>query len=224
MRRDVCFFFQKDVVSVYNAYMAAATNQQFRRRCNQEPYHTISFGLNFSMKYNMNGGACTIHFMPYSNGTAIDMRFSIAQAMGARYNAYAMDLTNTVSQLLGLPSQNIQLDINLFLDDRNKVFAQGQPIAQGYAQQPQQVRTPPVAQPGVPPMPQPAIQPPPQPVQQPVRQSAPPPQGQQIIYATPQPIMPQPAPTPQKRFCAGCGSPINSSQVFCAKCGRKTAN
>lgn len=204
MRRDVVFFFQKDVVSVFNAYIAAATNQQFRRQCRQEPYHTIGFGLNFSMKYNMNGGSCTIRFIPYNNGTAINMRFSIAQAIGARYNAYALDLTNTVSQILGMPSQNISLDVNIFLDDRNKVFAQGQPMPQGAPRSvPVQTAPPPVQRPA------------PQTSAPPVQRYAEP----NTIYATPQPIIPQPTAT--KKFCAGCGTPVDQNQKFCAKCGRK---
>lgn len=48
MRRDLCYYFAADVCSVYNAYLMAAGNQQFRRECRQEPYHTLGFGLNFS--------------------------------------------------------------------------------------------------------------------------------------------------------------------------------
>lgn len=123
MRRDVCYFFSADVVSVYNSYMTAATNSRFRRNCNQEPYHTISFGLNFSMKYNMNGGACTIHFIPYHGGTAVDLRFSIAQLAGARYEKYAKDLTSAAMDVLGVPAQLLSLNIDEFLKESNKVTA-----------------------------------------------------------------------------------------------------
>ena len=124
MRRDVCYFFSADVVSVYNSYMAAATNSRFRRNCNQEPYHTISFGLNFSVKYNMNGGACTLHFIPYNGGTAVDLRFSIAQVTGARYEKYAKDLTSAAMDVLGVPAQLFNLNIDEFLKENNKVTAQ----------------------------------------------------------------------------------------------------
>ena len=117
MRRDVCYFFSADVVSVYNSYMTAATNSRFRRNCNQEPYHTISFGLNFSMKYNMNGGACTIHFIPYHGGTAVDLRFSVAQVAGARYEKYAKDLTSAAMDVLGVPAQLFSLNIDEFLKE-----------------------------------------------------------------------------------------------------------
>lgn len=121
MRRDVCYFFAADVKSVYDAYLAAATNAKFRRTCNQQPYHTISFNLNFSMKYNMNGGACTLHFMPYQNGTAVDLRFSIVQAIGARYNKYAQDLTNDASVVLKLPYQQANVSVDEFLKAENQL-------------------------------------------------------------------------------------------------------
>lgn len=124
MRRDLCYYFAADVCSVYNAYLMAAGNQQFRRECRQEPYHTLGFGLNFSMKYNMNGGSCTIHFIPYQGGTAVDLRFSIAQLAGARYKRYAADLTNTVIRILNITAQPIRLNIEEFTKECNKVVLQ----------------------------------------------------------------------------------------------------
>lgn len=124
MRRDVCYYFATDVKSLYNAYLSAAKNQQFRRDCREEPYHTITFGLNYSMKYNMNGGSCTLHFIPYQGGSAIDLRFSIAQAFGARYEAYAQELTNAACGVLGICAQSIQLNIELFTDASNRVLPQ----------------------------------------------------------------------------------------------------
>lgn len=127
MRRDLCYYFAADVCSVYNAYLMAAGNQQFRRECRQEPYHTLGFGLNFSMKYNMNGGSCTIHFIPYQGGTAVDLRFSIAQLAGARYKRYAADLTNTVIRILNITAQPIRLNIEEFTKECNKVVLQRMP-------------------------------------------------------------------------------------------------
>lgn len=148
MRRDVCYFFEADVVTVYNAYIAAATNAQFRRECHEEPYHTFSFGLNFSMKYNMNGGSCTLHFIPYSNGTAVDLRFSIAQGLGARYGKYATELSDAVSSYINVPYYETNIPIETFLREENKVYAQSvtQP-AQQPVYQPQYAQ--PVAQPVV---------------------------------------------------------------------------
>lgn len=123
MRRDICFYFESDVVNVYKAYIAAATNSQFRRECHEEPYHTFSFGVNFSFKYNMNGGSCTLHFMPYGSGTAVDLRFSLAQGVGARYGKYAADLSNAASSYIGVPYSQANIDINEFLKEENKVTA-----------------------------------------------------------------------------------------------------
>lgn len=121
MRRDICYYFAADAPAVYNAYLAAASNAKFRRECGQEPYHTLMFGLNFSAKYNMNGGSCTIHFIPYNGGTAVDLRFSIVQLGGARYEKYANDLTNDAATVLGIPAQQFRLDINEFTNPLNKV-------------------------------------------------------------------------------------------------------
>jgi len=117
VRRDVCYYFPVDVRSLYNAYLSAATNPQFRRGCTAEPYKRISFGLNFSMKYNFNGGACNLHFIPYGQGSAVDLRFSIAQLAGARYGRYAEDLTKAVEKILGVSSQPAKIDIEQFLSD-----------------------------------------------------------------------------------------------------------
>lgn len=128
MRRDVCYFFETDVITLYNAYLSAAKNEQFRRECSEEPYHTFSFGINFSMKYNMNGGACTLHFMPYQNGSAVNLRFSVAQLAGARYGKYAEDLTQAVANILSKAAYNVNIDVEEFLKEENKVV-ELQPLA-----------------------------------------------------------------------------------------------
>lgn len=129
MRRDVCYYFKSDVRSVYNAYLAAASNPVFRRNCVQQPYHTISFGLNFSFKFNMSGGACTIHFIPYQEGTAVDLRFSLAQVLGARYEAYAKQLSTEVGNILGgIAGVRFNVDINEFLREDLKVVSHSGPV------------------------------------------------------------------------------------------------
>lgn len=192
MRRDICYFFPVSVDRVYNAYLTAATNARFRRECNQEPYHTLGFGLNFSMKYNMNGGACTIRFIPHMNGTAINLRFSIAQLAGARYEKYAIDLTNEAAAVLGVPSQNIKIDVNAFLSPENKVIAAGQPAPQGQPMNAPQQNFAPQGQPmnaqQVPFVPQPA----------------------------PAPAEPQPA---SGIVCTNCNNPLGERDKFCGKCG-----
>ena len=84
MRRDVCHFYPIHVIGVYKAYVRAI-KEVFDADCSEEPYHTLTFGLKFSFKYNMNGGFCHVHLMPYRGGTAVDIRYTIVQALGAKY-------------------------------------------------------------------------------------------------------------------------------------------
>ena len=141
MRRDICFFIPADVQSVYNAYLSALGNDKFRRECAQEPYHTLTFGLNFSAKFNFNGGSCTLHFMPWQGGTAVDMRFSLAQLGGAKYEKYANELNADTMALIGTTVQKVSIPVETFLDPRNKVYANGAP-AQASAPAPALVPTP----------------------------------------------------------------------------------
>lgn len=121
MRRDMGFYIEANIAQVYQAYLSAATHKPFERDCKQEPYHTISFGLNYSFKYNMNGGACTIHFMPCGSGTAVNMRFSIAQAFGGRYENYAKDLNNAMQAFLPVMPRPANYNMDDFLRPENQV-------------------------------------------------------------------------------------------------------
>ncbi|MBP3415546.1 MAG: hypothetical protein J6L81_10170 [Clostridia bacterium] len=201
MRRDLEFFFPADVPSVFNAYFSAATNPQFRRECKVEPYHTLSFGLNFSVKYNMNGGSCTIRFIPFQNGTAINLRFSIVQAFGARYEAYATELTNAAAWFLKMPAQKITINVEAFMNDALKVTPQNAPASmQGGVPAPAPI--PPAA----PPMTAPAA---PMPPMNQVPPSAPQPQNPGInIGANP-------------KTCPACGNVADGAAAFCGRCGNK---
>lgn len=121
MRRDICFYFDAGVQDVYQAYMSAASNKPFERSCNGTPYHTIAFGIGFSWKYNINGGSCNIHLMPQGNGTAVNMRFTIAQAMGANCERYANDLNNALYQYLPVRAQSANYNVDDFLNPANQV-------------------------------------------------------------------------------------------------------
>lgn len=123
MRRDVCYQFNTDVQSLYDAYLKAAQNPPFGRSCKQEPYHTITFGLNFSMKYNMNGGSCILHFIPYAGGSAVDFRFVLAQGVGARCEKYADELTKLAAKELGAIPSRVNINVDYFMDEKNKVYA-----------------------------------------------------------------------------------------------------
>ena len=115
MRRDLAYFYERPINEVFAAFEQAA-NQRFGKDCKTEPCVRLTFGLNFSMKYNMNGGSVTAHFMPYQNGTAVNLRYSIVQAFGARYKTHAHDLTLFVNGILRVAGQPIPLDVDRLSD------------------------------------------------------------------------------------------------------------
>lgn len=113
MRRDICHYYEADLQSVYNAY-AKVASEKFGKNCEYHNGYKLSFALNFTIRYNMNGGACTVHFMPCRSGTAVNVRYSIAQLLGARYNAYDEELTKNVVAILGVGSTIINGDPEQF--------------------------------------------------------------------------------------------------------------
>lgn len=133
MRKDICYFYPAPVNAVYDAFVQAAY-QQFGKRCKTEPYKTINFGLDYSFKYNMNGGSLTAHFMPYQNGTAINLRYTMAQVVAGGYKKHAGDYTACISRILGVPAQPIVLDVNQFLAYEANTPAQ--PVQPAPVQQP----------------------------------------------------------------------------------------
>lgn len=212
MRRDICYYFAAPVPKVYQGYLAAAGNDQFRRECREEPYHTLTFGLNFSMKYNFNGGSCVIRFIPWQGGTAVNLRFSLAQAAGARYEWYDRDLTAAASAIIGVVAQPAKVPVDYFLDPANRVVTNA----------PQPAAAPPAPAPA----PQPVVATPaPQP-------AAPAPQapahGVFCIECGRQ--LPEDAAfccycgakvLPKEHRCAACGKVNPDEAKFCAYCGNK---
>ena len=178
MRRDVMHYYERSIADVYGAYKAAAM-QKFGKDCREEPYHTLSFGLNYSFRYNMNGGACTVHFMPYNTGTAVNIRYSIVQLAGARYGAHDKEMSTFVTSVLGVPAMDLKIDPEIFLLEQNKVYAGSY--------------TTPAA---------PAYQPAP-PVQQPVQTYQPAPAASPKFCARCGNRL-----SPGAKFCGGCGNKI----------------
>ena len=144
MRRDLCYFYPAPVQPVFDAFVQAA-NRKFGKNCRIDAFRTISFGLDYSFRYNMNGGSLTLHFMPYQNGTAIDLRYTVVQLMGARYQRHADDILAFVNAVLGLQAQPLQLDINTFLAYETSAASSSQPTPENTL--PGQPVTPPVPQP-----------------------------------------------------------------------------
>ena len=129
MRRDVGFYFEAKIEQVYQAYLSAATHAPFDRSCKEEPYHAITFGLNFSGKYNMNGGSCTIHLMPSGTGTAVNIRFSLAQLGGGHCERYAQDLHMAMQSYLSVPPRPSKYNMDDFLKPANQVTPNSAPKA-----------------------------------------------------------------------------------------------
>lgn len=99
MIRDVCYFFETDVQSLYRAYLKAAGGEQFRGECGQEAYNSFAFGLNYPDVYNISGGVCKLSFIPYKNGSAVNISVSCEEA-DAKFGKFAEDLTQEVANLL----------------------------------------------------------------------------------------------------------------------------
>ena len=178
MRRDICHFYPIDMRSAFYAHRDAI-KQVFNKKCDETPFVKLTFGLNYSFKYNMNGGACTLHFMPYGNGTAVNIRYSIVQLFGARYEAHERVMKECVQKLLNLWASDVKIPVDEF-----ERYAANYSSQQQYAPPPQQqymqppMQQPPYAQPQQPPYAQPQQPPYAQPQQPPYAQpQQPPPYG-----------------------------------------------
>lgn len=146
MREDVCYRCSADVKTVYNAYLKAAQAPPFERNCTQEPFHTFQFGVNYSFKYNMNGGSCILHFIPYEGGSAVDLRFVLAQAWGGKCEKYAQDLTDRAAAILRETPRRCKIRIEEFTNEGNKVYAHKPTVVAAAVPPPPPVATPVPAQ------------------------------------------------------------------------------
>jgi len=162
-------------------------------------------------KYNFNGGACTLHFMPYQGGSAVSMRFSIAQLAGARYEKYAQDLTEAAANVIDSMWRKTDIDVDLFLRPENMVTPNTLKAVATPA--PAQVQAPKPA-----PTPAPVVAPKPIPVPvdpKPVAAPTPAP----VVVPKPVPVA-TPKPVTAQRTCAHCGRTIKEGDRFCVGCGR----
>ena len=215
MTRDLCYFYPCPLNVVYGAFVQTAA-QKFGKDCKQTPMTALSFGLNFSMKYNMNGGSCTIHFIPYQNGTAINIRYSVVQLLGARYKKHAEDMLLFANQIIRANAQPANINVQEFLNyEAAHAPANQSPMAQPF----QNPQTAPVQ--GYPPAQPAPVQPQPVPQQaytQPVRQYSPPQQPVSGAGFCTKCGKPLPA---GARFCTGCGTPVTakSAAPSCPTCG-----
>ena len=120
MRADVCVYFEKELPVVYRAYVEAIT-KHLGKECKEEPYHTITFALNYSFRYNMNGGACTVRLMPHKNGTAVNLRYTIAQAWGANYEGHSSVLHGYVEAILHVNGSWANIPVERFTLSENQI-------------------------------------------------------------------------------------------------------
>lgn len=145
MRKDLVYFYPAPLKNVYDAFYNAA-NQKFGKSCKADPFKTLSFGLDYSFRYNMNGGSLTAHFMPYQNGTAVNLRYTMVQSLGGKYKKHAQDYTQYIDGLLRVNGTVIQLDLQYFTDYEQRTpsgvlpqpMQQTMPPQQAPVQQPSQ--------------------------------------------------------------------------------------
>ncbi|MBQ3506199.1 MAG: zinc ribbon domain-containing protein [Clostridia bacterium] len=195
MTRDLCYYFERSYLDVYNAFLWAAKDK-FGKDCKQEEGKVITFGLNYSFRYNMNGGAIRVFFMPYATGTAVNLHYIIAQLYGARYGAHAKDLIAHVERTLCVQAVEMQPNLQAFLDF--------QPTPALFA--------PPMQ----PPMQAPVQQPAPQPNTQKCCVNC-----GQVLTADSLFCSSCGTKVEPPKFCANCGKPFNGDEKFCPACGAK---
>lgn len=121
MRRDVFHYFDTDVQTVYKAYLDVLRAKPFGKEPGQTPYRLLSFGIGYSFKYNMNGAGVHVHFAPKGRGTAIQVRYSIAQLFGARYGAYDRLLTKCVEEKLHIKAQELSAMEDSFFEQTAEI-------------------------------------------------------------------------------------------------------
>ena len=197
MRRDICLVYQRHIHDVYNAYISSI-KQCFDSECNATPYYVIGYGIGFSFRYNMNGGGCTIRLMPYNGGTAVNVRYTLAQWAGARYEAHNKELTKYVARELGCEPYEADIDAEEFLKPENQM---SQPLPQAQPTYQPQYDPQPQYQAHMMPLPQPQPRPEPQ------------------YQAQPQPQV-QPQIQPTVKVCDGCGAELKENAKFCSSCGK----
>ena len=130
MTHDICHYYAKPIDQVYNAYQQGI-KQAFGKDADGQHPHILVFGLKFSFKYNMNGGGCHVHLMPYQNGTAVNIHYTIAQAMGAKCKAHDRDLSREVERILKVSASDLNINTDAFAQYKNQAAAKpAAPVAQ----------------------------------------------------------------------------------------------
>ena len=100
MRRDLFHSFSQDIRTVFDAYLKVVKASPFNKSPTVQDCSLITFNIGMSLKFNMNGGQVNIHFSVNGNKTDVQVRYSIFQLFGARYQAYDSLLTSLVEEEL----------------------------------------------------------------------------------------------------------------------------
>ena len=120
MKKDFCMFYQCDVQTVFFACQRAI-KELFKKDADASPYHTLAFGIPPSFRYNMNGGACNVHFLSHNGGTAVNVRYSIVQLGMARCGAHNKHITERVQSILGINASEISIPVEVFMNNKHNV-------------------------------------------------------------------------------------------------------
>ena len=115
-------FYPNSTQDVFYAYQRAI-KELFDKVADATPFHTLSFGIPPSFKYNMNGGACNVHLMPYQGGTAVNVRYSIVQLAMARCGAHNKSMAGRVENILCVKSSELNIPVEVFLNNKPLVNA-----------------------------------------------------------------------------------------------------
>ncbi len=188
MKRDLCYSYPKNILEVYHAYVQAIP-EVFGKTGVEQNYHTISFDLASEFKYNMNNGACTVYLIPYGDATAVNVRYTVVQVAGARYQSHCRDMTRAVEKILNCAAEPADIHAESFMKSENRVFSADDPRCIPFV--------PPVPAPEPAPEPVPAPAPIPEPAPEPV------PEGPQRDH----------------KFCNDCGAKLLINARFCSYCG-----
>ena len=109
MRKDLYVYYAKSIPEVFDAYYKAIKTK-FNKVSETKPYYHLCFPLNYSFRYSMNGGVCNIHFVPYKDGTAVNIHYTIVQLGGASCKKHARHMNEEVEKILGVSCE--ETDIN----------------------------------------------------------------------------------------------------------------
>ena len=194
MTAEVYHYYPNPIEDVFNAY-ARAIQDCFKVTGACYQYHTITFPLKFSFKYNMNGGNCTLNFIRHQDGTAVRVNYNIYQLIAALYDSHDRDMTLYVQRILGSFATPIFLSPMDFANPDNRVMSNGTTAA------PNGAAYPPVSPNGA---------------------AYPPPMAPKEETATPG--TPPPIRVAKGNYCIHCGSQQSSDTEFCQTCGKKRKN